>query len=75
MGRLFWIAVGAGATVYVMYRARKYFAAAGPEAIGNRVAGQVTTGVTSAQNFVARVRAATAESEAEIRSALGLPQA
>ena len=74
MGRLFWAALGAGAAVYVMYRARKYLAAASPEAIGNRVAGQVTAGVRTAQDFVERVRAATAESEAEIRATLGLPQ-
>lgn len=74
MRRLFWAAVGAGAAVYVMYKVRNYIAAASPEAIGNRVAEQVTAGVRTAQNFVERVRAATAESEAEIRSTLGLPQ-
>lgn len=74
MRRLFWVAVGAGAAVYVMYRVRNYIAAASPEAIGNRVAEQVTAGVRTAQTFVERVRAATAESEAEIRSTLGLPQ-
>lgn len=74
MRRLFWIAVGAGAAIYVMSKVRNYLEHASPEAIGNRVAESVTAGVRTAQDFVERVRAATAESEAEIRSSLGLPQ-
>jgi hypothetical protein len=74
MGRLFWIAVGAGVAIYVMSKVRTYLDNANPEVIGNRVAESVTAGVRTAQDFVDRVRAATAESEAEIRSSLGLPQ-
>jgi hypothetical protein len=71
--RLFWVAVGAGAAIYVMSKVRSYLASASPEAIGNRVAASVTAGVRNAQGFVDQVRAATAESEREIRASLGLP--
>lgn len=74
MRRAFWFAVGAGATVYVLVKARGYAQQASPEALGRRVAGSVTQAREQAHDFAGRVRAAMAESEAEIRETLGLPQ-
>lgn len=70
--RVFWFSVGAGATVFVVVKARTYLRQASHKAIGHRVT-RSATGITgSVRDFTERVRAATAEREAELRDALGL---
>ncbi len=72
--RLLWFAIGAGVTLYAVVKVREYLDKASPEAVGNRVAASVTAAKDSVLDFAARVRAGMAESEAEIRESLGLPQ-
>ncbi len=74
MRRIFWFAVGAGVTAFVVVKARDYLKQATPQAIGQRVAGQASGVGDRAQDFASRVRAAMAEREAELRDTLGLPE-
>ena len=70
--RLFWVSVGAGATVFVVVRARRLISQASPQALGHRVT-QSAAGITdTVRDFADRVRAASAEREAELRDTLGL---
>lgn len=73
MSRLLWVAAGAGVTLYVTFKVRGYLSMASPESLGHRVAGSLTSAREQARDFADRVRAAMAESEAEIRESLGLP--
>ncbi|WP_049804538.1 DUF6167 family protein [Microlunatus phosphovorus] len=73
-GRVFWFAVGAGVTIYVVVKARDYIARHSPEALVEKVQHTVVDAGGEAKAFVARVRAATAEREAELRETLGLTQ-
>ena len=72
--RVFWFAVGAGVTIYVIAKARKYAAEHSPEALVDKVQQTVLDAGGNARAFVARVRAASAEREAELRETLGLTQ-
>lgn len=72
MGRIFWFAVGAGATVFVVVKARQVAQQAAPRAIGQRVSESAGGVRTRAQDFAGQVRAAMAEREAELRDTLGL---
>ena len=74
LGRLFWFAVGAGVTVYVVVKVRDVMSKAGPEALVERVQQTVLDAGDAARAFVARARAASAEREAELRETIGLPQ-
>jgi hypothetical protein len=73
-GRVFWFAVGAGVTFYVVVKARDYIDKHSPEALVERVQTSVVGAGDATKAFVARVRAAQAEREAELRSTIGLPQ-
>lgn len=70
--RLLWFAVGAGFALWAWSRLRGYLRRARPEAVGHRVAESAAGLGESARDFVDRVRAASAEREAELRDALGL---
>lgn len=72
--RIFWFAVGAGVTLYVAAKARKYAKEHSPEALVDKVQQTVLDVGQDARTFVSRVRAASAEREAELRETLGLPQ-
>ena len=72
--RVFWMGVGAGAALFVVVKARSYLQQATPQAIGHRVGGSVAGITDSVRDFSDRVRAASAEREAELREALGLPE-
>jgi hypothetical protein len=73
-GRVFWFAVGAGVTIYVVVKARDYIDKHSPEALVDKVQQTVIDAGETTRAFVARVRAASAEREAELRETLGLPQ-
>jgi hypothetical protein len=81
IGRLFWMAVGAGSAVYVAVKVRDLAQQATPKAIGQRVGGSVATLGDSFRGFTERARAAMAEREAELNDVfyghgsdrLGLP--
>lgn len=73
-GRVFWFTVGAGVTVYVVVKARNYIKRHSPEALVEKVQQTVVEAGDDARAFVARVRAASAEREAELRETLGLSQ-
>lgn len=72
MGRLFWFTVGAGATAYAVVKARGYAHRSNPEALGRRGTGTAAGITGSVRDFATRVRAASAEREAELRGTLGL---
>jgi hypothetical protein len=73
MRRIFWFAVGAGAAVFVVVKARNAMQRATPQALSQRV-GESAKGIgASVRDFADRVRAASAEREAELRDAFGLP--
>ncbi|WP_375425107.1 DUF6167 family protein [uncultured Friedmanniella sp.] len=70
--RLLWFAVGAGFALWAWSKLRGYLRRASPEAVGQRVAESAAGLTDSARDFVDRVRAASAEREAELRDAVGL---
>ena len=70
--RLVWFLVGATFALWLWSKVRGYFRRATPEAVGHRVAESAAGLGESARDFVDRVRAASAEREAELRDALGL---
>ena len=72
--RLLWFAIGAGLAIFVYVRLRSYLQRARPSALGNRVTTSAANVSERAQGFVGRVRAATAEREAELREALDMPE-
>jgi Family of unknown function (DUF6167) len=72
--RVFWFAVGAAVTVFVVIRVREYMKQATPQAIGSRVADSAAGITGSVRDFADRARAAMAEREAELRDTLGLPE-
>ncbi len=71
--RFFWFALGAGVAIFVYVKIREALRRASPQAVGQRVVDQASGLGASARDFTDRVRAATAEREAEIRTELGLP--
>lgn len=74
VGRVFWFAFGAGASVLAVVKARDLLRRATPQALGQRV-GRSAGGLTaSVRDFTDRVRAASAEREAELRDAFGRPE-
>lgn len=73
-GRVFWFTVGAGVTIYVVVKARDYIERHSPEALVDKVHQSVVDAGGEVKSFVARVRAASAEREAELRETLGLTQ-
>lgn len=68
IGRLFWMAVGAGSAVYVAVKLRDLAQQATPRAIGQRVTESAATVGHSVLSFTDRVRAAMAEREAELNA-------
>ena len=72
MSRLVWMAVGIGAGVFAVAKARQFAARATPQAIGQRVAGSAVSLSDRAVGFLGRVRAGMAEREAELRAELGM---
>jgi hypothetical protein len=67
--RLLWFAVGAGFALWAWSKLRGYLRRASPEAVGHRVAESAAGLTDAARDFVDRVRAASAEREAELRIA------
>ncbi len=74
IGRVFWFTVGAGVTVFAVVKVRGYLRQANPQALGRRVVDSAGGVGASAQDFAARMRAAMAEREAELRDTLGLAE-
>jgi hypothetical protein len=68
MNRTFWFVAGAGASVYVMIKARHAAEALTPEGVRDRLSG-LTVG---AQLFAEEVRTGMSEKETELRDRLGL---
>lgn len=75
MRKVFWFAVGAGVTVFVIVKARQVWQQATPQAIGQRVADSAHGVGDSVRDFTVRLRAAMAEREAELRAVLNEPGA
>lgn len=73
IGRLFWMALGAGSAVYVAVKVRDLAQQATPKAIGQRVTGSVATVGDSVRSFTERARAAMAEREAELNAVFNEP--
>lgn len=71
--RLFWFAAGAGFAVWGVSRVKASLHRASPEVVTQRVTASLGGLGDSARDFVDRVRAASAEREAELRSALVEP--
>ena len=72
--RVIWFSIGAGVAIYAYVKLRDTLKQATPQAITDRV-GASAAGLTDrAQDFADRVRAASAEREAELRETIGLPQ-
>jgi hypothetical protein len=72
--RVFWFSVGAGATVLVAVKVRKYLKQARAQALGRRVSESAAGIGETVRDFTGRVRAAMAERELELREALGQPE-
>ena len=70
--RIFWFGVGAGVAVFVVVKARNVLKQATPQALTHRVTESATGIGAQVRDFSDRVRAASAEREAELRDALGL---
>lgn len=80
MRRLFWMALGAGATVYVLRRSKAGLQAFLPSPFTRNAAGNAGTGsaasnaldglATDAADFIATFRSAQREREAELRAAV-----
>ena len=75
MRKVFWFAVGAGVTVFVVVKGRQLWQRATPQAIAQRASESAQGVSASVQDFVVRLRAAMAERETELRDTLGLPEA
>lgn len=75
MRKVFWFAVGAGVTIFVVVKARQIWQQATPQAIGQRVSESAQGIGDSVRDFTVRLRAAMAERETELRDTLGLPEA
>jgi len=72
--RVFWVALGAGAGILLVRRARLAARAITPAGLADR-AGATAEGVSErAGSFIATVRGYAAEREAELRAALGLDE-
>jgi hypothetical protein len=70
--RVFWFSVGAGVAVFVVVKARNLIKQATPQALSQRAGESVTSIGATVRDFTDRVRAASAEREAELRDTLGL---
>lgn len=70
IGRLFWFAAGAGVAVWGVAKVKASLQQASPEAASQRVTASLGGLGDSARDFLDRVRAASAEREAELRSVL-----
>lgn len=70
IGRLFWFAAGAGVAVWGVGKVKASLHRASPEAVSRRVTTSLGSLGDSARDFLDRVRAASAEREAELRSVL-----
>lgn len=66
--RVFWMAVGAGVTIYVVRRVNRALDAASPEGISR----SLTSAVDALRDLADDVREAMAEREQELRVALGV---
>ena len=75
MRKVFWFAVGAGVTIFVVVKARQVWQQATPQAIGQRVSESAQGVGEAVHDFTVRLRAAMAERETELRDTLGLPEA
>lgn len=68
--RLVWFCVGAAFALWLWSKVSGSLRRARPDAVGHRVAESAAGLSASARDFVGRVRAASAEREAELRDAL-----
>ena len=75
MRRVFWVAVGAGVTVFVIVKGRQLWQRATPQALAQRASDSAHGVSESVQDFVVRLRAAMAEREEELRAVLNDPEA
>jgi hypothetical protein len=72
MRRLFWLAVGAAAGVYAVRRLDAAREALGPDHLASRATAQAAQAGGAARSFLADVRTATRQRDAELRRALGI---
>jgi uncharacterized protein HemX len=72
---VFWIAVGAGVTVFVIVKGRQIWQQATPQALAQRASDSAHGVSEQVQDFVGRLRAAMAERETELRAVLDQPGA
>ncbi len=75
MRKVFWFALGAGVTIFVVVKGRQIWQQATPQAIGQRVSSSAQGVGDSVRDFTVRLRAAMAERETELREVLNEPGA
>jgi len=73
IGRLFWFAAGAAFAVWGVGKVKVSLHRASPEVVTQRVTASLGGLGEAARDFLDRVRAASAEREAELRSVLQEP--
>jgi hypothetical protein len=70
--RLFWVAAGAAAGIYVMRRLQRTAESFTPQGIASSLGTAANDLAEAIRDFAAEVRAGMAERETELREALGL---
>lgn len=72
MGKLFFFALGVGATVFVVVKGRELARKATPQAVQESFAKKVSGLVDHASQFLSNVQEGSAQREAELRDELGI---
>lgn len=72
MGKLFFFALGVGATVFVVVKGRELARKATPQAVQESFAKKVSGLVDQASQFLSNVQEGSAQREAELRDELGI---
>lgn len=74
MKSTFWFTAGAAAATYVIFKGKRIYEEYVPEAVRRQIADRTDVAAVDLGRFSANFRAAMDEREAEIRSALHLPE-
>lgn len=74
MRRVFWVAVGAGAGIYLARKLTRTAESLTPQGIADRLADSIVTLGGAVRDFAAEVRAGMSEREAVLDQTLGLTQ-